>query len=212
MLTKSTPVNALPPRAALTNCRLSRRALLLGVSVSLTGAALAACAPKTAQPEPLATVSSPPLRLLPNSQLSVETAAVDADVLATFLAISSLLTGVPELDPGIGASYLAHLQATNAPALAALYEQAGFTGESAPTTLAALEETGVFEQEAMQQLAEQIIELWYTGQYQDEQGEAVVVTFVDALAWKLLDFTKPPTLCGSPNFWAFHPSEAIISS
>ncbi len=203
----SNQFNAPAHLATLAARRLSRRALLLGLSFSITGAALAACAPKTVRPEPLATMPSPQL-----PQAPVSSAAVDGDALVTFLALSVLLTGVQELDPTVGAIYLAHLQATQATELAAFSEQAGFLAQTPPATLEAVEETGLFAQEPMRQLADRIIELWYTGQSQDAQGEAVVVTFVDALAWKVLDFTKPPTICGAPGFWAFHPSTAIISS
>ncbi len=192
---------------------LSRRAFLLGISVSMAGAALAACGPRTARPEPMASAASPPLRVLPNARAAVAPAAAsEAGALATFLALSALLTGVSLLDPGLGSLYLAHWQATNASGLTALYEQAGFTSETPPATLQALEGTGIFDNESMQQVADQIITLWYTGKYQNAEGEAVVVTFVDALAWKILDFTKPPTICGSPGFWAFHPTTTTVRS
>jgi len=151
--------------------------------------------------------------MLPNPQASVGlTAASEAGAVATFLALSALLTGVPALDPGLGSLYLAYLQATSASDLIALYEQAGFTSATPPATLQAIEAAGIFADEAMQQLADQIIALWYTGKYQDAQGNDIVVTFVDALAWKILDFTKPPTICGSPGFWAFQPALTTVGS
>jgi len=189
--------------------RLSRRAFLLSLAFSTTSVALAACAPRTLRPEPLPSVSSPPLRILPSSQSPIPS---EEGALTSFLALSALLTGVPMLDPGVGSLYLAHLQATNGLGLAALYAQAGFTTAAPPPTLQAIEAAGIFADEAMQQLADQIIALWYTGKYQDAQGNDIVVTFVDALAWKILDFTKPPTICGSPGFWAFQPALTTVGS
>lgn len=190
--------------------RLSRRAFLLGVPVSLAGTALAACAPRTMPPEPVPAIPNPPLRSV--AGLPSPASEVGADELAIFLAFSALLTGVSALDPTIGAVYLAHLQATHAADLAALYEQAGVTAPAAPTTLEAIEATGVFDQEPLRQLADQIITLWYTGKYTTAEEEEVVVTFVDALAWKVLNFTVPPTICGAPGFWAYPPRDAILSS
>lgn len=45
-------------------------------------------------------------------------------------------------------------------------------------------------------------QLWYTGIYTKADGEATVATFVDALAWQTLAFTKPMTICGYPGFWS----------
>ena len=83
-----------------------------------------------------------------------------------------------------------------------LYEQAGFRTDAPPPTIAMLEEAGLFAQEATRTLADRIIELWYTGVYTNEQGEETVATYVDALAWRTLAFTKPTTLCGYPGFWS----------
>lgn len=64
--------------------------------------------------------------------------------------------------------------------------------------------TGIFDEEQTRSLADTIIEYWYTGTY-SEDDQSVVVTYVDALAWKTLHFTKPRSICGSPGFWAEKP-------
>lgn len=199
---------------AVSRSRLSRRTLLLGLPAALAGSLLAACAPASARPAATGAAANRPLRLLPSPQPPADEGAtfgtVDAQSLAQFLALSVLLTGITPLDPIVGRVYLEHLQRTKAEGLVQLYQQAGFTETAAPTTLQALEAAGIFTTAALRQLADQIIELWYTGQIKREaeagQAETVVVTFVDALAWKALDFTKPPTICAAPYVWATQPT------
>jgi hypothetical protein len=126
--------------------------------------------------------------------------------LEAFLALSSVLTGYDQLDPELGAIYLRSLQDNPefGGGLEALYEQAGVAAGGQPDGIEALEQAGVFEQEQSRALADKIITLWYTGIY-DQGEEQAVATFVDALAWKSITFTKPPTICGSYGFWAERP-------
>jgi hypothetical protein len=63
----------------------------------------------------------------------------------------------------------------------------------------------------MGKLADQIITLWYTGVYKVGEEEKVA-TFVDALAWKVLHFTKPLTICGEFGFWSREPQVEISPS
>ena len=86
--------------------------------------------------------------------------------------------------------------------MADLYAQAVFRSAAPPTTVSALEAAGLFTQAAPRSLADRIIELWYTGIYTNAEGEERVATFVDALAWQTLAFTKPMTICGYPGFWS----------
>jgi hypothetical protein len=111
---------------------------------------------------------------------------------------------VDNLSPELGRIYLQSLQASDefAVSVSDLYEQAGFGTDTPPTTITALEAAGMFSQETTRPLADSIIELWYTGIYTNEEGEETVATFVDALAWQTLAFTKPMTICGYPGFWS----------
>jgi hypothetical protein len=85
--------------------------------------------------------------------------------------------------------------------MADLYTQGGFSTER-PPTLEALTAQGFFGQEATRKLLSQMTKLWYTGTYTTDEGEEAVATFVDALAWHTLVFTKPMTICGYPGFWS----------
>jgi len=137
------------------------------------------------------------------------TPAPAAAALPTFLAFSAILTGVDELDPTLGAIYLAALQASEGIGLDALYAQAGFGLAGGPTTLGELEAAGLFADPGLRSRADQLIEMWYTGKYNDAAGNPVLVTHTSALAWEVLDFTKATTLCGSPHFWAEPAAEAV---
>lgn len=187
---------------------MSRRAFLCGLSTTFSGVFLAACGPPRTtnradiafgpQATPQIVLPSP----VPTTTLSP---AAGGDLpLAEFLALSAVLTGVANLSPDLGRVYLQSLQANTAfqVTVADLYEQAGFRSDAPPTTVAALASAGLFDQETTRALVDRIIELWYTGIYTNEAGEEAVATYVDALAWQTLAFTKPTTICGYPGFWS----------
>jgi hypothetical protein len=190
---------------------ISRRQFIQGVGISLAGSALAACTGErfTGRP-PAGELPELSLPILPSPQppaTPIFVAQPGALALDDFLTLSSVLTGVDNLNPLIGAVYLQSLHASSQFEVtpAALYEQAGFAADAPPPTIEDLEASGLFDQEAMRQLADKITEYWYTGVYDTEEGEQAVATFVDALAWQALHFTKPPTICGAPDFWTRPP-------
>ncbi|HRW09748.1 MAG TPA: sugar dehydrogenase complex small subunit [Caldilineaceae bacterium] len=186
---------------------MSRRAFLRGITISLSGLVVLACGPARGGEEigqrlALGPHATPPV-VLPSPMPAAAT-ATPAPLLQEFLALSSLLTGVAELEPELGRIYLQSLQRTeeSQSALQALWEEAGFQRGALPTSLAALEERNMFGNEEIRNVTNRIIEMWYTGIYTDDAGEDVVATYVDALAWRTLRFTKPKTICGEPGFWA----------
>lgn len=189
---------------------MSRRRFLGGLSTALGDALLAACGParggNKAGLRAALSPSATPQIILP-SPAPAETAAgvpSEEEQLADFLALSALLTGVENLNPELGRIYLASLR-TSAElevSMAQLLESAGLRSDAPATTLAALEATGILAKEQARQLANRIVEMWYTGIYTNPAGEEVVATYVDALAWQTLRFTKPKTICGRPGFWA----------
>jgi hypothetical protein len=124
-----------------------------------------------------------------------------------FLALSAVLTGVETLDPSLGRTYLQSLQQVEEfeTTIAEVYAQAGLQTDSPPASIEELEATGLFEQEATRNLLDKIIEYWYTGVYATAEGKPAVATYVDALLWQVLDFTKPLTICGAPGFWEEQP-------
>lgn len=196
------PMNQSPTKPP----RVSRRTFLCGLSITLTGAFLVACGPprSNSHADPAFGAQATPPAALP-SPAPTTAPAVDADLPVTqFLALSAVLTGVPNLNPDLGRLYLQSLQASPDFTITVpeLYTQAGFRADAPAPTIAALEEAGLFAAEASRRLADRIIDLWYTGVYTNEQGEDAVATHVDALAWRTLAFTKPTTICGYPGFWS----------
>jgi len=126
--------------------------------------------------------------------------------LEQFMQFSSLLTGVDNLNPELGKVYLQALQsgASGGSALLGAYTAASSGSNTLPEDAEMLAQSGFFEQEGMSELAVQIADMWYSGVYQTN-GEGQVATYVDALAWKVLHFTKAPTICGAFAFWATEP-------
>ncbi len=187
--------------------RVSRRAFLCGLATTVTGALVVACGPprSTNQSAIAFGPAATPQIILPSPMPPTTPAPAQATPLLTeFLALSALLTGVANLSPTLGQTYLQSVQGRDDAdfTIAQLIEQAGFGGATPPNSFAALDATGLFAQEPARKLADKITEMWYTGVYTNEQGEEAVATYVDALAWQTLTFTKPMTICGYPGFWS----------
>lgn len=195
-------------REKLSETQLSRRQFVRGLAALVTGGLLGGCGVNQAQlrqeaarqgtPTPARVVVSPQ----PPTPEPV-TAPADSDLdLEQFLLLSSVLTGFANLNPLLGRVYLQSLQSTASEvSLAGLYQQIGFQGTTLPQGV----DQRIFEQENTRALADKIIEVWYTGTY-EENGEQVVATTTEALAWQALNFTKPLTVCGPyPGFWTKRP-------
>ena len=192
---------------------MSRRGFLRHVSIVAAGGLLAACAlgEEGALPADRLESAATGVQLPMPRPVATAAAALDDAELAGFLALSALLTGVDNLDPALGAVYLQSLRSSSqfAVTVPELLEQARGELSALPETLEALESSGIFENESTRELADKITEYWYTGIYETAEGEQAVATFVDALAWRTLFFTKPATLCGSYRFWTEPPEAAI---
>jgi len=202
------------PEEQLSYALLSRREFLRGLALFVAGSALSACGAPPAEPQGMVAPwkTATPVKVLqspqpPATAEATATLAPGGLQLEEFLALSAVLTGIENLDPVLGRVYLESLQASSdfEVTLAELYEQAGFRAAAAPTDVETLTDAGIFAAESTQTLADKIIEYWYTGVYDTADGEQAVATFVDALAWKALHFTKPTTICASPGFWAEQP-------
>jgi hypothetical protein len=184
---------------------VSRRRFLQLMGV-LAGGALGACAGAEQRTlfEAGSRGTSTPVVVFP-SPPAAEAQATPAPELAQFLALSVALTGVPNLDLRLAQVYWDSLTASGQQAaLTGLLERAGLAGGGEAPALEALQSAGLFDDPEARRLAGEITKLWYTGVY--TQGEEpAVATFTDALAWKMLRFTKPATVCGSFGFWAIRP-------
>ena len=195
---------------------LSRRRFLQQAALITTGGLMAACAMPGAH-----TLAREPVEVNPRDvqvplpqagspQTDGEDGGTDAE-LEQFLALSTLLTGVENLNPAIGRIYLDSLRQNSALAMpiGEFLTQIAGGGTAMPATLDELATTGLFDNETTRTLADKITETWYTGLYDTPEGEQAVATFVDALAWKTLTFTKPMTVCGAYRFWT-EPPESVI--
>ena len=195
------------PIYTLTRRRFLRAALIGGAGL------LAACAADEIAQEPPEYRTPTPVRLLPGSEAGggqvVEEVAEGMISLEEFLQFSSLLTGVDDLDPNLGRVYLQALASgeQQGPTLAEIYGAAS-SGSNPQQDVDALSGSGFFDQEGYGSMADQIINMWYSG-VATINGEEQVVTFVDALAWKVLHFTKPLTICAQFGFWAEEPQADI---
>lgn len=187
---------------------ISRRTFLRTLSFTLSGTLLAACGPPRGDDRAAVRIAfgpqATPQTILPSPMpKATSMPATDVELLSLeeFLTLSTGLTGVANLDPELGQIYLQSLNTTHgAAALTDLYTTAGLpTAEnSPPVDLPA----GVTAEAPQRALAATITKLWYSGIYPNAAGEATVATYVDALAWKTLAFTKPKTICGEPGFWS----------
>jgi hypothetical protein len=196
--------------------RISRRQFIRGMATVVGAGLLAACGPRSISGADTPFRTATPVRELPRplgSQAPTATGMPEGTItLDQFLALSSQLTGVENLDPGLGQIYLMALESgtQGSSSLADVYAAAS-SGSNQPQDVDALQAGGFFDQQGVGELADSIIEMWYTGVYQLD-GEDHVATFVDALAWKVLHFTKPPTICGHYGFWAEEPVANISPS
>lgn len=184
---------------------LSRRRFLQLVGV-MAGSALTACA--GAEQRTLFEAGSwgtaTPVVVFPSPD-AAEPRATPAPELAQFLALSLALTGAPTLDTRLAQVYWDSLAGTGQQSLAMeLFERAGVAGGGEPPTLDALKTAGLFDDPEARRLVGDITKLWFTGVHLEGE-EPVVATFTDSLAWKMLRFTKPATVCGSFGFWAIRP-------
>ncbi len=194
---------------------VNRRAFLRGAALTGLAAILAGCGVATQSPPPADIAPFPQWHPLLPSPAAVAAPAASAAAtpspsqlgLEGFLALSSLLTGIDNLNPQVGQIYLDSLEASSQFEVspADLYRQAGFTEAAAPRAIEDLERRGLFAQEATRALADKIIEYWYSGVYDTAEGEQAVATFADALVWRAVRYTKPLTLCAAPGFWAAAP-------
>ena len=195
----------------------TRRTFLRGALATAGATILAACAPGGTADRPLSSpyntatpasvLVSPPAPATGTPPPGDGTPQPGAISLEQFLMLSAVLTGMTNLDTVAGNVYLQSLQTSDEfdVSLSDLVEQAGFDGATAPSSIEELEANGVFADEATTALADRIIEYWYTGVYTGPEGEPVVATYVDALAWKVLTFTKPNSICADPGFWEERP-------
>lgn len=150
------------------------------------------------------------LDLIPGLASAIPAAeAAAAITLNNFLTLSSLLTGVENLDPDVGKVYFETLQANAASRkeLADLLRRSGMGSANPAKTLNQLAATGVFQNKALRTVADTITEYWFTGTY-DSQGGPRVAAWTGALAWTTT-YTKAMGLCGGPTgYWAAKPRSA----
>ncbi|XYH95416.1 sugar dehydrogenase complex small subunit [Sorangium sp. So ce1128] len=131
-----------------------------------------------------------------------------ATPLGRFLALSTLLTGYGDLSRAHGQLYLDSLLAhpEQAAALEDLHARAGTLGDAPAYTLDDLTARGVFADLRLRALADEILLLWYTGEYNAAGGRALA-TDEGSLVWRALSYARAPGTCGgAPGFWGEPPA------
>jgi hypothetical protein len=127
-----------------------------------------------------------------------------------FLALSALLTGfaASALQPDLGQQYLASLDAMHShdTTLADMYAQCGLDDAKPPARAEDVRVVGLLQKEPMRELAEELLNCWYTGEYQTSKGKACA-TFVQALSWRSVGYTPGPGQCaGAAENWGEVPA------
>ncbi len=107
-------------------------------------------------------------------------ATIDLD---GFLALSASLTGKKDLSEDIAGRMLK-----------------AFAKTGREDEIAALD-----AEDADSEIADEIVEAWYTGVSPDPD-DLDVLTYLDALIWRAMDYTKPMAVCGGGvGYWAEPP-------
>ena len=136
-----------------------------------------------------------------------EAASPDLD---RFMALSRALTGFDDLsDTELGQVYLDAITGSDdfADQLDQVYEKAGLADAAAGVTLEALESAGTFDDDT-RPVADAITTAWYSGRYEDSDGELVVATYINALAWQATEYrrTGPSSCSGATGNWSAAPA------
>jgi len=213
------------PRFA--NRALNRREFLALSSAAVLGSILAACSNGDDDEEtPAVSESASPtlVRSTPGVETTPGTAETPTPTVAgaaspsgspgadrsvaMFLALSSALTGFEGLDDQeLAQTYLTNL-GSEGDALVDLFSAVGLDSPDATVTFDRIHEAGVFDDEALARLADKITVYWYSGKYQQPDGNVAVATFINALAWPATGYriTGPSTCTGQTGVWATPPA------
>ncbi len=163
----------------------TRRGLLHGVAALASLGALPACDP---------------------SEISTRADPHPEPALARFLAVCRALTGRIDLDPEHAALILSHLWRWRPSELEELMAQVEAAGALEPAQLDA-----VIVGEPSRAMAEEILVAWYSGLLDSGRAEVTrkerwCFTFTGALAWRVMPWTSPQTLCAAaPETWGARP-------
>lgn len=130
-----------------------------------------------------------------------------------FLTMSKLLTAFDTLSNTTAATLYLNALAANGnlgSRLDDLWQQGGFGSSSPPASVADLQSEGVYDDKELAMLADTITNYWYSGEYDDANGDTHVATYIDALAWQALGYRpQGPTTCGGAfGHWADAPQPA----
>lgn len=189
--------------------RLTRRGFLRASGSVTTALVLAACGAPPREEVTVGEMMRPvAVPILPSPVPATPVEMGGDPALEQFLALSSILTGYDNLNPVLGQVYLESIaQSSDYDMTVDELAQAMGLADAPSQTVADLEAAGLFDDPAAQTLADAIITMWYTGVYTTAEGEQQVATFVDALVWRAMAFTKPLSICASPGFWAQAPQQ-----
>jgi hypothetical protein len=200
-IVSQTDATAIPDARHLPRNPMRRRLFVLaGTGVA---AALTACSDETVPGRPGNADSGTPF-------VAARTPTpTPSPALQQFLALSSALTGVEQLDATAGQQYLNALQTPPAGGmpLDQFYQAAGISSGGSVPSFAGLTGSGVLDQPAAQITARTIVAYWYGGQVPGSGGAVTVVTYNHALGWQGLGFAASPGHCnGSFGFWSAKPA------
>lgn len=136
-------------------------------------------------------------------------AAAPSPDLEGFIQLSRVATGVEKLSRPLAGEYLKALD--DAPQLklkpSAFLSLAGYANGNGPLSLRALERSVAFKTEGGKQCVDAIVAAWWSGMVPAAGGGQRVVTFNDALVWRVVH--EPTTCQGATGAWA-KPGRGVV--
>ena len=145
-----------------------------------------------------------------SSQTAGSPAAAGDPNLSSFMSLSSAVTGVSELDQGLGVTYLARLRASYEPATTScLAEFLTIAGQSTPENAA----RQLLDDDAFRPILCQIALLWFTSTLQDPKAQTSPPPLVygdqeeyfSGLAWEIIGAHPPGLSGGYFGHWRYRP-------
>jgi Membrane bound FAD containing D-sorbitol dehydrogenase len=124
---------------------------------------------------------------------------------SAFVALSSVVTGVPRLPRAHAPAYLAALDDAGLKVSPSDFlDKAGYLGSSGgPRTLAALESSEAFTQPGGEACARAIAGAWWSGTVTDAKKNTKLITYDDALVFRAMPWAKPQATClGVTGAWS----------
>jgi Membrane bound FAD containing D-sorbitol dehydrogenase len=131
-------------------------------------------------------------------------AGVHRSELAAFEQLSSVVTGIDNLPRQHAAAYFGALNRAGLNVSpAAFLDRAGYTNGHGPESIKELTSSAAYRARGGKECVDAVTAAWWSGIVPTAGGGQKVITYLDALVWRVMPFANPPTEClGAPGAWA----------